>query len=577
MKTIVAGYLVVISLGVCSICFAAPATLSIPAGYPDAVSLQPGAGKAFFKDYPTRKKVKTISAPGLLTENDTEYRLEQDIAASGTAFVIKASRVTLNLNGHRVTYLDAGEHKDAYGVHIPGYNWTDIAVVNGSIHQGQGACSGSAGGIGCNPVYSYDAKNVLIAGLDVSYRTAETSGIVLHWNSDAEVCHNTVDDKGNVVNNRHQGVAAIEANRGGRNSRQKIHHNLVRGARHNGIRSGTDSDVYQNEVHGESVVTNSVALSASGGAVHDNKVFGRGVHPIGIWPGSNIKVYGNYVEIQSTARGGEYGDTGAACLRMTWGNDNVDVFGNTFILNAEENYQNSGFKSWGRAIWVGLTTPEQKALFHDNFIYARSRDGKAKAAAIAVVCNNVSPGLEFRKNIISSNWGNVLLADNYGHGGGYPRFVDNIFVGDTTASSYRTVISQRHEVPSTGVFIGNSYTDGASRDSVELEFNGSGSKEVSFGWHLTVALVDQKTGSTIADAEVRVLDAQGKVVFEGKTDGNGLVVTDLLEYTLSNTVPGKPGKQKIVLIPHTVTVESGIRKTSKSIWMGSNNLMRLEL
>jgi len=575
--------LVVISLGICSTCSFAlatlerPTTLSIPAGYPDVASLQPGAGKALFKDYPVRKKIKTISAPGLLTENDTEYRLEQDVVASGTAFVIKASRVTLNLNGHRVSYLDKGEHKDAYGVHIPGYNWTDIAVVNGSIHQGQGTCSGSAGGIGCNPVYSYDAKNVLIAGLDVSYRTAETSGIVLHWNSDSEVCHNTVDDKGNVVKNRHQGVAAIEANRGGRASRQKIHHNLVRGARQIGIRSGTDSDVYQNEVHSESVVTNSIALAASGGAVHDNKVFGQGVHPIGIWPGSNIKVYGNYVEIQSTARGDEYGDTGAACLRMTWGNDNVDVFGNTLILNAEENYQNSGFKSWGRAIWVGLTKPEQKAVFHDNFISARNRDGKAKAAAIAVVCNNVSPGLEFRKNIISSNWGNVLLADSYGHGGGYPRFVDNIFVGDSTISSYRTVRSQRQEVPSTGVFIGNSYTNGASRDAVDLEFSGSGTKDVSFGWHLTVAFVNQKTHLAVVNAQVTVVDALGKMVFEGKTDRNGSIASDLLEYTLSNAVSGMTGKQKTMLTPHIVTVESGARKVSKSILMESNNRIEIEL
>ena len=555
---------------------AAQTTVAVPEGYPTSAFVT-GAGKIVYKDYPARKKVRTISAPGVLTDNDTEYRLSQDIVSSGTAFVIKASRVTLNLNGYKIRYLHEGEHKDAYGVHIPGYNWTDIAVVNGSIAQGEGMCIGSAGGIGCNPVYSYDAKHVLIAGLDIVYRTDETAGIVLHWNSDAEICYNTVNDQGNVVNNRHQGVAAIEANRGGRNARQKIHHNLIRGARHVGIRSGTESDVYHNEIYGESVVTNSAALAASGGTVHDNKVFGQGVHPIGVWPGNNIKVHGNFVQIQNTARGTEYGDTGSACLRMTWGNNDVEVYGNTFILNAEENFDNTGIRSWGRAIWVGLTSPAQKAVFHDNFISARSRDGKAKAAAIAVVCNNVSPRLEFRNNIISSNWGNVLLADNYGHGGGYPRFIDNVFVGDTQTDSYRTIRSQRHEVPSTGVFIGNSYVDGASRESVDLEFNGSGVKDISFGWHLNLKISERGTGAAIRDAHVRITDAQGTTVFEGNSDVKGLIAADLLEYTLSNAARKQTGGQKNLSTPHVVVAEIGDRKVSRTVRMESNINLEIEL
>lgn len=528
--------------------------------------------------WPKRKNIVKIIAPGELAQSDTEYVLKKDIIADGTAFVIKASHVTLNLNGHTITYLNGNSESQAYGVYVPGYNRKDIAIVNGKIIQGDGKCCGNVHGIGCNPIYNYDAHDIEIGGLEIVYGTSNTSGILLHWGYNANIHHNTIVDLGSKVTNRHQGIAAIEGCRGHGCSNQKIHHNLIKGARQLGIRAGVQSEVYNNEVHIDSSVTNSTGISAAGGSIHHNKIFGEGVHPIGIWPGNDIKVYSNYVEVQNTKRGDEYGDTGAACLRMTWGNDNVEVMNNTFILHAEENDKGTGVRSWGRAIWVGLPKPEQKAVFHDNIIVANNRDGKAKAAAIAIVCENESPNLIFRNNKVISNWSNVLLADSYGHAGGYARFIDNRFIRRGNHASYRTIRSQYSSRPSTGVFINNRFENGASPDDIDLEFNGSAVKELAFGWHLTV-LVKEK-GEAISNALVVIRDNTGSKVFEGNTDQQGKVAADLVAYLLTNQTTSDPFRKvfnklggkgsRISRTPHSIVVTKGERSIEKKVSLDGN-------
>lgn len=536
--------------------------------------------------WPKRKNIVETIAPGELTQSDTEYVLKHDIIANGTAFTIKASHVTLNLNGHTITYLNGDTESQAYGVYVPGYHRKDIAIVNGRIIQGEGKCCGNEEGIGCNPICDYDAHDIEIGGLEIVYKTPATSGIVLHWVNNANIHYNTILDFGSKVTNRHQGNAVIEGCRGHGCSNQKIHHNLIKGARHLGIRAGVHSEVYNNEVHIDSSVTNSTGISAAGGSIHHNRIFGIGVHPIGIWPGNNIKVYSNYVEVQNTKRGDEYGDTGAACLRMTWGNDNVEVMNNTFILHAEENYKGTGVRSWGRAIWVGLPKPEQKAIFHDNIIVANNRDGKAKAAAIAIVCENESPNLIFRNNKVISNWSNILLADNYGHAGGYARFIDNTFVKQDNHSTYKTIRSQYSYRPSTGVFINNKFENGAAIESIDLEFNGSGKKEIAVGWYLDISVTDE-SGEAVNGVNVTIKDNLGTVVFEGATDEKGGVRAEVVEYLLTNhlekTRSGdhvrgiKNGGTRVNRTPHAVIVLKEGKSVTRQVEMDGNKSLKLIL
>ena len=543
-----------------------------------------------------------IGAPGPLGQYDTEYILTNDINADGTAFRITGSNITLNLNGYKVVYLNKNGTTQTNGVLLD-WNVNNVSIMNGKIVQGEGRClnefnTGTEAhdfGNACNPIYARPTSNLEIAGLEIVYKARDTGGIFLNDGGNAYIYNNTLHDLGDQITNRHQGVDAIKAV----NFRNVVaHHNLIKRARQVGIRTAAGSEVYNNEIHIDSNATNSSGINVAGGSVHHNKVYGVGIHPIGIWPGSDIKVYSNYVDIESTRSGVEYESPGAACVRMTWYNDNVEVMYNTFVLHESGNFK-------GRALWLGLLDPKQKAEFHNNVIIANNRDGKAKAAAIAVDCNNESPNLVFRNNKVISNWGNVVLSDEYGWANGYARFIDNTFVRQDNHPNYLTVRSQYSSFPSTAVFINNRFEGGASLRSMDLEFFGSGKKEIAVAWYLDIAVRDRQDNPADG-ARVLITDNAGQVVFDGVTDGQGKARAEVFEYLLTNSPGGgniqnnymprnrnrhlaamtvgagggyqlQNGEKIVVKTPHTITVSRGGQSVTRSLRIQKNRTVRIVL
>lgn len=63
------------------------------------------------------------SGPYVLSQPNTTYVLKTDVTTSGTAFVVLGQNITLNLNGHTVTYGDS----------------TPVALANGGFEQGTGS------------------------------------------------------------------------------------------------------------------------------------------------------------------------------------------------------------------------------------------------------------------------------------------------------------------------------------------------------------------------------------------------------------------------------------------------------
>ncbi|MFO0752650.1 MAG: hypothetical protein U0411_04915 [Thermodesulfovibrionales bacterium] len=521
-----------------------------------------GAGVATVAK-PARSKTVNLTAPATLNQSDTEYVLQNDIVANGTAFTIQGSNITLNLNGHKITYCNSNS-STAYGVFVDGSARSNVAVVNGKIVQGSGSCSGQSGvGVNCNPIYAYETYGMEIGGVDISYRAADTHGIYLQWGKDANVHNNSVQDLGTAVSDRHQGIDAVRA---GNVTNATMHHNLVK-TRQVGIRVGTGGTVYNNEVTINSQVTNSVGISLQTGSAHHNKVYGYGVHPIAFWPDHDSQVYSNYAEVQNTLSGAEYGDTGSACLRMTWGTgNNSEIMYNTFIVNASANYNGTGVDSWGRALFVGLPDASQSADIHDNVIIATNNDGQGKAAAIAIVTNNLSPNLKFRNNRVESNWANVLLADDYGSADGYAQFIDNTFVKRDNYSSYKTVKSEYSSRPSTGVFTGNTMENGASMENVDLELSGTGKKDILVYWHLGVS-VKNSAGAVLSGSAVSVKDSTGKVVYSGQTDANGSITADVLQFEDSNLSGGSVVSREVKTVntPHTITVSRDGLTATRSV------------
>jgi hypothetical protein len=399
-----------------------------------------GAGQA---DIALPSRSNSNSSPGaVLNAADTEYVLTSDVTTPGTAFTISVSNVTLNLNGHTITYgTSDSADSNSYGVYV-GDNLSGVVIANGNIVQGNGNCQG-VNGIGCNPVRTVSGTDT-IGGLRLEYHTGDTGGIA-STKVPAEIHHNTLVDSGSGIIDRHQGSPAISAaNAPGVN----IHHNLILGSRHRAIDLASGGTASYNEIHIDSYATNAFGVfiwQKQDFLVHHNKIFGSGVHPLGVGPmaenSARGKVYSNYIELENTKSGAEYGNTGASCLRITWGGDAIEVMCNSCVLRGGNSFPEmaEGEKSWGRAFWLGGIAEGKTATIHHNYIEALNSDGESYVGGLSVVSGGYNKGLLIHDNTIVANNSPVVLADSYGNAGEGPTFVSNRIVRKDGFPNYCTI------------------------------------------------------------------------------------------------------------------------------------------
>ncbi len=440
------------------------------------------------------------TTPYSIDRNDTEYRLTGNITAANTAFRIVASRVTLNLNGYTINYgTQNSSDSDSYGVDVDAGDLADISIVNGDIIQGGGSCQGGIYGNGCNPVnLSPGPSSSEVGGINMVWSTPDTSGIWAYSTRNMHIHHNRFEDNGSWVTDRHQMVPTINALDGGYNN---THHNLVVNARQTGLRMGRiGSEIHYNEVHINCWHTNSTAITLGTGKVHHNKVFAKGYLPVGIWVGDDSDVYSNFVDVHRTRKqhadmGNEYENPHGTAMRMTYwsvqdGYHDIIMTCNHFEFTGGERIEDTSFYSRGRALWLGLIDEDYYVLYDHNYIRGSNKDGSSKAQAIGIV--NASAGtIEFRNNIISSNYSNVTLGDDYGGAQGNHLFINNHFIKEDNHPTYNTIQSHYSSRVSMAKFFDSSFEGGASfeADNIDLELWGSGHKEVEIGHTESATLI----------------------------------------------------------------------------------------
>ena len=464
--------------------------------------------------------------PYVLNQPNTTYLLSRDLTFPLGGLLIKAEGITLDMDGHRLLYNDEKAERPSewdkrayegydFGIKIEGR--VHATILNGSICQGRGNTAGTAVGVGCNPIYSLAAANE-IGGVDITWTGDDVSGFFLHYSDHDHVHHCVIDDRGDAISDRHMAIRSISGNIWG-----DYDHNLVRATRQQALANGVH--VTHNEIYLRSCATNSFGITPTAEAklpveIADNHIVGVGEHPVGIGmfgaylPGSTV--HHNWVEVKCTKSGAEYGYTGCACFRTTWGADQLDVGANTFIAHADV-YHSQPSKA--RAVWVGLPqfTPkgghgpigDARGFFHDNLIVARGPE-KAPAGGICIVCLNQSPNLIFTNNRVVSTWGNVLLADNYGHADGYAKLAGNIFEREGSTADYFTVRQQYGGIPATGVFLRNQFP--AGEPALKVLEKG----ELVFQEAINIAVKDSQ-GRPLGGAAVAIRDASGRDVFAGVT------------------------------------------------------------
>jgi len=502
--------------------------------------------------------------PVVLDRKDATYVLTKDLTLPLGGLEIAADNITLDMDGHTLTYNDkayAGPKewsKRAYRKqpHDFGINVTargHVRILNGVIRQGRGNSAGTPVGVGCNPLYSRGGS-VELAGVEVVWAGRDISGLFFHWQGGSHVHHCVMEDKGSGITNRHQAISTIDGNAWG-----SYHHNLVKRTRQQGLMGAARA--LHNEIYVDSCATNAFGIVGSAKSpqpveIAHNRIIGIGEHPVGIAmfkayrPGS--AVHHNLVEVKCTRSGTEYGYTGSACFRTTWGADNLDVRENTFIAHADVY---GGKVAKARAVWVGLPTftpkganeeiADARGIFRGNYVAALGRKG-AKAGGLCVVCLNQSPNLIFLDNTVVSTWGNVLLGDEYGHSGGYPKFVGNTFRRAGKQRNYYTIRHEYARRPGTGVFLANQYEHGAAEDSVRLR---EGARIVMQA-AVCISVKDGK-GRAIPGAEVAIRDKLGQEVFKGVTRGvntEAVLVADAREALSVGELKDKVARGRVASI-----------------------------
>ncbi len=236
--------------------------------------------------------------PYLLDKDDTYYVLTQDIKADGSAFILKGSRSTLDLDGHTVIFGD-DTAEQVYGVRI--ISRDSCKVANGRIVQGARSYDYSAAVASLDRTFERPAATE-ICGISTDVHLRDTWPMNFTHIEQLEVHHNDIYSRVTEIECRHYpGNALLRIYAYGGNIH--LHDNLLTEGCQWGIvvkalsRTIENVEVDHNDIQHHQQYVNGYALSPGSGAiVHHNRVTstGRGVH----LTGENTEFYNNYVDIQ---------------------------------------------------------------------------------------------------------------------------------------------------------------------------------------------------------------------------------------------------------------------------------------
>ncbi len=502
-----------------------------------------------------------ISEPG-------HYVLTQDIVADQTAILVNSGDVTLDLNGHTVTY-NARPMVETWGSGNPNRWWDrspygvkadggrsgrqNVRVLNGHIIQGAGSSGGSANQRGCAPVGLANGTSGELAGLILTWHGNQVAGVEFTYGSDnMTIHHNVLRDMGTEIVNRHQAVRALA--RGG-----VMHHNLLARARQRGIEANRPgSHIYRNEIYVDSWTTNSFAIApTTNSRIHDNRIFGGGYLAVGIatFGGTDgVHVHDNFILVQATQplrRWPEYGpQSGAHGIRVQWGAVNTLVENNVVIGRARD-----GGRS--RTLWVAPSSNVTGVLFRNNTIKSISEDTQTDdVAAISITGENDSVGrhepMMFLNNRIIANLNNVRAGETYGGGSHGTRFIGNTFVrSEPQRDDYHTLqIGFWTREIYDHQFIDSKFENGASQESFKFVGTAGSRRDFAVGHTITVRTVPQAT--------VTATDRENNEVFSGQADSQGVLDIPLLQYRQSPD-------GRVTLTPHKLTIDADGRTIQRNV------------
>lgn len=465
-----------------------------------------------------------ISGPGTLSKAGETYVLTTDITASGTAFTISANNITLDGQGHTVTYATGGS-----GNAVNFDNRGGVTVKNLTIQlPADSAASGATAIKGDNSISS----TVDNCTINLDRGTAQGNYAIRLHNSNSDTVSNCNITYRPVAH----GIDIDQCNN------DRVFSNTI-------LLRANYTDAYSISIN-----ASCYGMPTAGGTqIYGNRITvegGSGTYKgIGIGVGMDFRngaIYGNIITNACE---------NARALMLDSNSQNNDVYGNDLTTTAascrgiriRDSSNNRIYNntvrttgSGGNALEIGRSGvgspyPCTGNYVHDNTFVATS--------AAAIDAYDYGDGNSFANNTLTSNSAAIVLINVPNH-----TFTREHFVpGPAPVSSYADVIIDGM----TGYGLQAPATNNVLIDPVksgDLRFNwGSHTYDLTLKWTCTIN-VQNASGGAVEGATVNVTDASGATVFTATTGPSGSVETALAQWVQSSP------STRITKTPHTITV-----------------------
>lgn len=514
-----------------------------------------------------------LNGPAVLDRNGETYVVNQNFSCAGTALVIGAANVVLDLGGHTITYGTAGAQ--AFGVYIAP-DWdsgTGKAGVNCEVKNGTLTQAASNGASRCYGVYSrYVAHTAgpIIHDLTVNTHSGVSEGIRLIGSGLGMQVYGNVLNTSNIVENIDEGCAAIhlaDGDFGTATTPAVIRSNTI-----NGSQTGIWLDhtkwaqIYENQIHHTAPAVNAKAsyavrtLAIEHCLIHHNHISTPRGMGIVLQYGSNYnQVYSNDLDL-SEDQPGEWNRVYG--LRLRHGGNYNKLYDNTVIVRSVVNNELMAFRMGdGPDEDASAGQPTYNEIYNNTFDCRYNGDMNINRLCMSIA--RTGAGNVVRNNIIKSN---VYVFQACEPIVGSTELRSNRFVkGDNPNPGFETINLWGGTGPHT--LLDTTGSNGASLQSVHY---GSPAGTLYVSWYLQVLVQDQSS-QPLSGATVEIRDRNSALVFSGLTAADGTVRPAVQQYTEANT-------GDVNFTPHTVTAtKTGYSTASTTVTVDASKQVVLSL
>ena len=315
---------------------------------------------------------------------------------------------------------------------------------------------------------------------------------------------------------------------------------------------GLNSSIHHNYFVNHQTVTNHYSIMAMGDG---SKIFENRIEPeigsgIEIYIHKRIEIFNNVFKIEAAPPSCEYherystnairvADYGAAegssrgCIENR-------IYNNKFHIIGKKYEKYPDYIPVANAFFYSTSAGDNYVFGNEIIIDQKNPDTNAEAFAFYI--GNAKGGI-FYNNQIISNVTPIWVACGYGSATNTKIYNNRITKASNTLANFKPVMMGWLERPDCLA----KNIEFRSNDIEGMEFDVDMTDQhhsYSVYWTLNVRVLNKK-GEAVKDAEIQILNKNGKEVISRKADKTGFLSVELLEYSVD-------GKEKAFLSPYTV-------------------------